>query len=356
MERRPGHQLRPPGAASRCTSPEFQGGAFDPWGGPGYDKCAQLINDQFANVFYKQNIAVGATAQSFYMTYGGTNWGWLGMPQNYTSYDYGAAIRETRQLDPKYDEDKLIGYFTQSVAPLTKTDAIRTDAAGRRRGRRHRADEPRHQARSSTCCGTATPRRRRSTRRTSRSTSTPSRSDTSYTYDDPDAALQYTGTWSHVANQSYTGGDYKHTESFSNMAGDCVTVPFTGTAVRWIGSKTNNHGIADVYLDGAKVGHGRRLAAAQNQAVFFADDGLADGPHTLKIVVDRHRTAPAPPTTSSSIDAIDVPAGAAPRDRPTRSCRSSPAPRSRSTAATRNIIVATTTWATSSCSTPPRRS
>ena len=56
------------------------------------------------------------------MTYGGTNWGWLGMPENYTSYDYGAAIRETRQLDPKYDEDKLIGYFTQSVAPLTKTD------------------------------------------------------------------------------------------------------------------------------------------------------------------------------------------------------------------------------------------
>jgi beta-galactosidase GanA len=42
-------------------TPEFQGGAFDPWGGPGYDKCAQLINDQFANVFYKQNIAVGAT-------------------------------------------------------------------------------------------------------------------------------------------------------------------------------------------------------------------------------------------------------------------------------------------------------
>ena len=70
--------------ASRCTRPEFQGGAFDPWGGPGYDKCAQLINDQFANVFYKNNIAVGATAQSFYMTYGGTNWGWLGMPENYT--------------------------------------------------------------------------------------------------------------------------------------------------------------------------------------------------------------------------------------------------------------------------------
>ncbi|OIJ90445.1 hypothetical protein BIV24_18030 [Streptomyces colonosanans] len=112
---------RPPGKP--LVTAEFQGGAFDWWGGPGYDKCAQLINDQFADVFYKQNIAVGATMQSLYMAYGGTNWGWLGMMSHYTSYDYGAAIRETRQLDPKYDQDKLIGYFTQAVAPLTKTDA-----------------------------------------------------------------------------------------------------------------------------------------------------------------------------------------------------------------------------------------
>ncbi|AHH95940.1 beta-galactosidase [Kutzneria albida] len=103
---------------------EFQGGAFDPWGGPGYGKCAQLINDQFADVFYKQNIAVGATAQSFYMLYGGTSWGWSAIPQNYTSYDYGAAITESRQLDAKYAQDKLIGYFTQAVAPLTKTDKL----------------------------------------------------------------------------------------------------------------------------------------------------------------------------------------------------------------------------------------
>ena len=33
---------------------------------------------------------------------------------------------------------------------------------------------------------------------------------------------------------------------------DSVSVPFTGTAVRWIGPKTNNHGNADVYLDGVK--------------------------------------------------------------------------------------------------------
>lgn len=103
---------------------EFQGGAFDWWAGPGYDKCAQMVNDKFADVFFKQNIAVGATMQNIYMTYGGTNWGWLGMMSHYTSYDYGAAIRETRQLDPKYNQEKLIGYFTQAVAPLTKTNAL----------------------------------------------------------------------------------------------------------------------------------------------------------------------------------------------------------------------------------------
>ncbi|MFI1092510.1 beta-galactosidase [Streptomyces sp. NPDC020917] len=111
-------------AGRPLVTAEFQAGAFDWWGGPGYDKCAQLINDQFADVSSKQNIAVGATMQNLYMLYGGTNWGWLGMMSHYTSYDYGAAIRETRQLDPKYDQDKLIGYFTQAVAPLTKTDAM----------------------------------------------------------------------------------------------------------------------------------------------------------------------------------------------------------------------------------------
>jgi hypothetical protein len=33
-----------------------------------------------------------------------------------------------------------------------------------------------------------------------------------YTYDDVDPALAYAGTnWSHVANQSYTTGDYRDT-------------------------------------------------------------------------------------------------------------------------------------------------
>ncbi|MCX5242666.1 beta-galactosidase [Streptomyces prunicolor] len=295
-------------AGKPLYSPEFQGGAFDPWGGPGYDKCAQLINDQFANVFYKQNIAVGATAQSFYMTYGGTNWGWLGMPENYTSYDYGAAIRETRQLDPKYDEDKLIGYFTQSVTPLTKTEAIRAtppdDSAVVDTARMNPDTKTQfHVLRHGNSTSTAVDRTHISLDFNAQPTN-----DTTYTWDDPDSALQYAGSWSHVANTSYTGGDYKHTESFSNKAGDSLTVPFDGTAIRWIGSKTNNHGNADVYLDDTKVATVDD-SGSESQAVLFQKTGLTPGAHTLKIVVAGNHSSGST-DNYVAVDAIDVPTAA----------------------------------------------
>jgi beta-galactosidase GanA len=300
-------------AAKPLYTPEFQGGAFDPWGGPGYDKCAQLINDQFADVFYKQNIAVGATAQSFYMTYGGTNWGWLGIPENYTSYDYGAAIRETGQLDPKYYEDKLIGYFTQAVTALTKTDFINAQPP----------DNPAivDTARINPDTGTQFHVLRHAD---STSTSVDRTHiaidfnakpipEITYTYDDTDPALGYTGNWSHVANQSYTGGDYKNTESFSNTAGDSMSLTFAGTAVRWIGSQTNNHGLADVYIDGVKQAT-VDCSGNANQAVLFSKTGLSSGTHTLKIVVDGTHSSGST-DNYVSIDAIDVPT--APQTTPT---------------------------------------
>ncbi|HEU5427903.1 MAG TPA: beta-galactosidase [Actinocrinis sp.] len=295
-------------AGKPLYSPEFQGGAFDPWGGPGYDKCAQLINDQFADVFYKNNIAVGATAQSFYMTYGGTNWGWLGMPENYTSYDYGAAIRETRQLDPKYYEDKLIGYSLAAMPDLTKTDRVLTtapsdpavvDTARRNPDTGAQFHVLRHANSTSTAVDN-----------THITIDFNARPGGQYTYDDNDPVLQYTGAWSHVANQNYTGSDYKNTESFSNTAGDSLTVPFTGTAIRWIGSKTNNHGNADVYLDGVKQTTVDD-SGSQSQAVIYSVSGLTNGAHTLKIVVDGNH-ASGSTDNFVSIDAIDLPpAGAA---------------------------------------------
>ncbi|KHN94270.1 beta-galactosidase [Metarhizium album ARSEF 1941] len=109
---------------------EFQGGAFDPWGGWGFEKCAALVNHEFARVFYKNNLAAGVTIFNIYMIYGGTNWGNLGHPGGYTSYDYGACIRENRVIDrEKYSEVKLEaqfirvspGYITAAVGPASTT-------------------------------------------------------------------------------------------------------------------------------------------------------------------------------------------------------------------------------------------
>lgn len=102
---------------------EFQGGSFDPFGGPGFDQCGKLINHEFARVFYKNNLAAGVSILNLYMIFGGTNWGNLGHPNGYTSYDYGASIREDRYIDrEKYSEVKLQGQFLR-VSPgyLTTT-------------------------------------------------------------------------------------------------------------------------------------------------------------------------------------------------------------------------------------------
>jgi hypothetical protein len=54
---------------------EFQGGSFDPWGGPGWDKCSVLVGSEFERVFYKNLYGFGMTVFNIYMTFGGTNWG-----------------------------------------------------------------------------------------------------------------------------------------------------------------------------------------------------------------------------------------------------------------------------------------
>ncbi|KAI0079138.1 hypothetical protein K474DRAFT_1592617 [Panus rudis PR-1116 ss-1] len=110
--------------------PEFQGGSPDGWGGVGYDGCEVLTGPEFEDVFYKENWASNAKFLSYYMTYGGTSWG--GMPWSgvYTSYDYGAAIRENRALTSKYDEMKRQNFFIRSSPQFRKTDWIGDSSTG----------------------------------------------------------------------------------------------------------------------------------------------------------------------------------------------------------------------------------
>ncbi|KAL2070750.1 hypothetical protein VTL71DRAFT_13776 [Oculimacula yallundae] len=109
---------------------EFQAGSFDPWGGPGFEQCSVLLNMEFERVFYKNDFASGVSILNLYMIFGGTNWGNLGHPGGYTSYDYGSSISENREIDrEKYSELKLQAHFLK-VSPAYLTTSVGTGTTG----------------------------------------------------------------------------------------------------------------------------------------------------------------------------------------------------------------------------------
>ncbi|KAI8650678.1 Beta-galactosidase [Fusarium keratoplasticum] len=103
--------------------PEFQGGSYNPWGGP-EGGCPSDIGPDFANLFYRDLVAQQATAISLYMMYGGTNWGWFACPVVASSYDYSSPISENRFIWDKFYETKLLTLFTRAAHDLTKTERV----------------------------------------------------------------------------------------------------------------------------------------------------------------------------------------------------------------------------------------
>lgn len=93
---------------------EFQGGSFNPWGGP-VGGCPGDIGPDFANLFYRWNIGQRLTAINLYMLFGGTNWGAIAAPVVATSYDYSSPISENRTIGAKYYETKLLTMFTRAA-------------------------------------------------------------------------------------------------------------------------------------------------------------------------------------------------------------------------------------------------
>ncbi|KAK5113782.1 hypothetical protein LTR62_003166 [Meristemomyces frigidus] len=102
--------------------PEFEAGYILGWGSYFFDQCLAEHDPAFADVYYKNNIGQRVTMQSLYMAFGGTNWGNLGAPVVYTSYDYSAPLRETREVQLKFKQTKLIALFTRVSQDLLITE------------------------------------------------------------------------------------------------------------------------------------------------------------------------------------------------------------------------------------------
>jgi len=315
--------------ALTATSPLFiaegQGGAFTPWGASfNTNKCADFVDPAFTRQYGVNNLSNGTNMFNYYMEYGGTNWGWTGSPSSgFTSYDYGAAINENRQLTPKATVQKELGYFQQDFAPISNmvpqaAVPVTVDGgAGTIKSYQRIATED--QAATSVTGNGA----RFLGFRQGDSNSTAElkysfpltlspRKDmvaASYTTDDTDTtAIKYTGSWTHASGQSWTAGDYQDTETFSNTTGDYLDYTFTGPGIRVIAPEASNHGIGDVYIDGVKAGTFNTYGAqnASSQVVGFQKDGLDPSvKHTIKIVVTGQKD-PNSQGTFVSVDAFDV--------------------------------------------------
>ncbi|PSN60780.1 hypothetical protein BS50DRAFT_578950 [Corynespora cassiicola Philippines] len=101
--------------------PEFEGGWFQPWAGFFYDQCLAEQSPEFADVFYKGMVGQRVTLLNLYMAFGGTNWGHSAAPVVYTSYDYDAPLRETREVRDKFKQYKLLSLFTRVSKGLHNT-------------------------------------------------------------------------------------------------------------------------------------------------------------------------------------------------------------------------------------------
>lgn len=116
------------------------------------------------------------------------------------------------------------------------------------------------------------------------------------TVDDADPAIRYEGAgsgedWETTNHSSYYLGTGKSVttpedDAYSSSEPAYAEFTFTGTGIQWIGESNYHCGIADVYLDGAKVSTVDSFIAPENltQFINFSREGLPYGEHTIKVV------------------------------------------------------------------------
>lgn len=100
--------------------------------------------------------------------------------------------------------------------------------------------------------------------------------------DDRDASIKYSGEW-----YTYeTNADFSGTEMYSTKPGDTCELTFEGTGVRFIGSKQDNTGSVNVYVDGefkGEIDTHSNLGSDLKQSVIYSIEDLEFGTHTITL-------------------------------------------------------------------------
>ncbi|GBC08608.1 hypothetical protein RclHR1_08250005 [Rhizophagus clarus] len=106
-------------AKSPIFIPELQGGWYTSYKKKHtYDDIYNFYGDCFTRIVYDSVLAQGCTMLSFYMVYGGTNWGTLGDIDGITSYDYSACVRESGYMSARLRNLRLGLFFVRSFSDV----------------------------------------------------------------------------------------------------------------------------------------------------------------------------------------------------------------------------------------------
>jgi hypothetical protein len=123
-------------------------------------------------------------------------------------------------------------------------------------------------------------------------------------FEDTDPSVVYTSGWSPDVYAALSNGG----ATVSDQAGAQAAFTFTGTSVCWIGGRSDETGIAQVFLDGNLVAQIDTYSKTKEvQVPMFTAVGLANTSHTLTIQVTGQKNAAAT-LAFIIVDAFDVPA------------------------------------------------
>jgi hypothetical protein len=120
--------------------------------------------------------------------------------------------------------------------------------------------------------------------------------ETSTAPDASGSAITYSGPWSRSNYATF----YGRWANYSGNAGATATFRFTGSSVSWVTARASNRGMAEVWLDGARVATlDLYSASVQTRQVVFTRSWPASGAHTLVI---RALGQKRPAATNSYVD------------------------------------------------------
>lgn len=106
----------------------------------------------------------------------------------------------------------------------------------------------------------------------------------------------YFGTWLQGTN----AGHFNNSLTFSQIAGNTLTVSFTGTKIEWFAEKEKTHAIAAVSIDGGtEVEYDLYSPTNQKQVKIFEKD-LTNGPHTFRLR-NTGKKSPLNPATTNNL-------------------------------------------------------